>query len=173
MTVDRASLGSPAVRRLSQNRNDSLGDVLERVLDKGVVIVGDVVVSVLDVELLTLKLRLFIASADTARELGLDWWTADPFYNSKAAARQEHRQEHRHHDRHDGEDEDENRALRSRVAALERALSAGPPAATAADAGVEAGVEAAVEAGEPARPLTGTGQRDRRPDPDRRPARGR
>jgi Gas vesicle protein len=63
---------------------DSLADVLERVLDKGIVIAGDVVVNVLDIELLTLKLRLFISSADTAREMGMDWWTTDPFFNSQA-----------------------------------------------------------------------------------------
>jgi len=65
---------------------DSLADVLERVLDKGIVIAGDVVVNVLDIELLTLKLRLFIASADTAREMGMDWWTTDPFFSSHAHA---------------------------------------------------------------------------------------
>ncbi|SNQ47131.1 Gas vesicle structural protein [Frankia canadensis] len=75
---------SAPLRGWSGTRTDTLADVLERVLDKGVVIVGDVVVSVLDVELLTLKLRLFIASADTAREMGLDWWTTDPFYSSRA-----------------------------------------------------------------------------------------
>jgi hypothetical protein len=63
---------------------ESLADVLERVLDKGVVVVGDIAVSVLDIELLTLKVRLLIASADTARELGIDWWVSDPFFNSDA-----------------------------------------------------------------------------------------
>lgn len=58
----------------------TLADVLERVLDKGVVIVGDITVSVLDVELLSLKLRLFVSSAQTAREMGMDWWTRDPFF---------------------------------------------------------------------------------------------
>ena len=64
----------------------NLADILERVLDKGIVIAGDVVVNVLDIELLTLKLRLFIASADTAREMGMDWWTTDPFFSSHAHA---------------------------------------------------------------------------------------
>ena len=63
---------------------DSLADVLERVLDKGVVIAGDIVVNVLDIELLSLKLRLFIASAQTAKEMGMDWWTHDPFFSSQA-----------------------------------------------------------------------------------------
>ena len=51
--------------------SDSLADILERVLDKGVVIAGDIGVSVVDVELLTLRIRLFIASAQTAREMGM------------------------------------------------------------------------------------------------------
>jgi hypothetical protein len=62
------------------NQSSSLADVLERVLDKGVVIVGDIAVNVVDIELLTLRLRLFIASAQTAREMGMDWWTNDPFF---------------------------------------------------------------------------------------------
>ncbi|OXM60155.1 gas vesicle protein [Amycolatopsis vastitatis] len=65
--------------------SDSLADILERVLDKGVVIAGDIGVSVVDVELLTLRIRLFIASAQTAREMGMDWWTNDPFFSPNAA----------------------------------------------------------------------------------------
>ena len=62
----------------------NLGDILERVLDRGIVIVGDIRVSLLDIELLTIKLRLLIASVDTARELGIDWWQHDPWLSSKA-----------------------------------------------------------------------------------------
>ncbi|MDP9846709.1 gas vesicle protein [Streptosporangium lutulentum] len=61
----------------------SLGDILERVLDRGVVIAGDIRVNLLDIELLTIKLRLVIASVDTARELGIDWWEHDPWLTSK------------------------------------------------------------------------------------------
>jgi hypothetical protein len=57
----------------------SLADVLERVLDKGIVIVGDIQVRLLDIELLTIKLRLLVASVDKAREMGIDWWESDPF----------------------------------------------------------------------------------------------
>jgi hypothetical protein len=57
---------------------DSLADILERVLDKGVVIAGDVSVSLVGVELLTIKLRLLVASVDKARELGINWWEHDP-----------------------------------------------------------------------------------------------
>ncbi len=54
-------------------------DVLERVLDKGIVIAGDIQINLLDIELLTVRLRLLIASADKAREMGIDWWEGDPF----------------------------------------------------------------------------------------------
>jgi hypothetical protein len=72
-------IGSGALGR----QPDSLADVLERVLDKGVVIAGDIVVNILDIELLTLKLRLFVSSAETAREMGMDWWSRDPFFSGR------------------------------------------------------------------------------------------
>jgi gas vesicle protein GvpA/GvpJ/GvpM family len=59
-----------------------LADVLERVLDKGIVIAGDIQINLLDIELLTVKLRLLVASADKAREMGIDWWENDPFLSS-------------------------------------------------------------------------------------------
>jgi Gas vesicle protein len=62
----------------------NLGDILERVLDRGLVIAGDIRVSLLDIELLTLKLRLVIASVDTARQIGIDWWEHDPWLTSRA-----------------------------------------------------------------------------------------
>jgi hypothetical protein len=62
----------------------NLGDILERVLDRGIVIVGDIRVSLLDIELLTLKLRLVVASVETARQMGIDWWEHDPWLTSKA-----------------------------------------------------------------------------------------
>jgi len=61
-----------------------LADVLERVLDKGIVIAGDIRINLLDIELLTVKLRLLIASADKAREMGIDWWEGDPFLSGRA-----------------------------------------------------------------------------------------
>ena len=63
----------------------NLGDILERVLDKGIVIAGDIQVNLLDIELLTIKLRLLIASVDTARELGIDWWEHDPWLPRRPA----------------------------------------------------------------------------------------
>jgi Gas vesicle protein len=56
-----------------------LADVLERVLDKGIVIAGDIRISLLEIELLTVRIRLLIASADKAKEMGIDWWQGDPF----------------------------------------------------------------------------------------------
>jgi Gas vesicle protein len=60
-------------------RSDSLADVLERVLDKGIVIAGDIQIRLLDIELLTIKLRLLVASVDKAREMGINWWERDEF----------------------------------------------------------------------------------------------
>ncbi len=53
----------------------TLADVLERVLDKGLVIAGDIKVKLLDIELLTIQVRLVVASVEKAREIGIDWWT--------------------------------------------------------------------------------------------------
>src|SRR5215213_10142120 len=55
----------------------NLADILERVLDKGIVIAGDIQINLLEVELLTIKLRLLIASVDRAREMGINWWESD------------------------------------------------------------------------------------------------
>ncbi|OIJ93644.1 gas vesicle protein [Streptomyces colonosanans] len=62
----------------------NLADILERVLDKGVVIAGDIRIDLLDIELLTIKLRLIIASVDKAKEMGIDWWEDDPALSSRA-----------------------------------------------------------------------------------------
>jgi Gas vesicle protein len=81
----------------------NLADVLERVLDKGVVIAGDIQVNLLDIELLTIKLRLVVASVDTARRMGINWWETDPMLAG-------------------GERQDDTKALRQRVQRLEREL---------------------------------------------------
>ena len=65
----------------------NLGDILERVLDKGLVIAGDIQVNLLDIELLTIKLRLVICSLDTAREVGINWWENDPWLSAEAGRR--------------------------------------------------------------------------------------
>src|SRR5262249_9525182 len=76
--------------------------ILERVLDRGLVITGDIRVSLLDIELLTIKLRLLIASVDTARSIGINWWENDPWLTTKQDDLRE-----------------ENRLLRERLDALE------------------------------------------------------
>ncbi|RPF29888.1 gas vesicle protein GvpA/GvpJ/GvpM family [Streptomyces sp. Ag109_G2-6] len=61
----------------------SLADILERVLDKGIVIAGDIRINLLDIELLTIKLRILIASVDKAKEMGIDWWEHDASLSSR------------------------------------------------------------------------------------------
>ena len=92
-TTARTGGGGPA----------QLPDVLERVLDKGIVIVGDIRINLLDIELLTIKLRLIVAGVDTARRMGIDWWERDPWLAGR-------------------EDEEDERSIRGRVARLERQL---------------------------------------------------
>jgi len=64
----------------------SLADLLERVLDKGIVIAGDIKIKLCDIELLTIQIRLMVASVDKAKEMGLDWWTQNPQFSSRAHA---------------------------------------------------------------------------------------
>ncbi|MFQ3679348.1 MAG: gas vesicle protein [Pseudanabaenaceae cyanobacterium] len=68
----------------TSTNSSSLADILERVLDKGVVIAGDVTVSVGSVELLSIRIRLLIASVDKAKEIGINWWESDPHLSSRA-----------------------------------------------------------------------------------------
>ena len=77
--LDRTAGNLPGAQHPAQ-----LADVLERVLDKGIVIAGDIQINLLDIELLTVKLRLLIASADKAKEMGIDWWQNDPFLSSSS-----------------------------------------------------------------------------------------
>ena len=80
----------------------SLADILERILDKGIIIAGDIRVNLLDIELLTIKLRLLIVSVDKAAEMGIDWWRHDPMLTVRERGMEE-----------------ENRALKERIAQLE------------------------------------------------------
>ncbi|MEW5914221.1 MAG: gas vesicle protein [Thermodesulfobacteriota bacterium] len=61
----------------------NLADLLERVLDKGVVIAGDIKIKLVEVELLTLQIRLVVCSVDKAREMGIDWWVNDPAFKAQ------------------------------------------------------------------------------------------
>lgn len=65
-------------------QSTNLADILERVLDKGIVIAGDIQIKLADVELLTIKIRLLIASVDKAQQIGINWWETDSFLSSKA-----------------------------------------------------------------------------------------
>ncbi len=111
--MSQGSLGggqSPALSTgsLGGPQPANLGDILERVLDKGIVIAGDIKVNLLDIELLTIKLRLVIASLDTANQVGINWWKSDPWLSADAANGSKRRELER-----------ENRELRDRVEALE------------------------------------------------------
>jgi hypothetical protein len=66
----------------------TLADVLERILDKGLVIAGDIKIKIVDIELLTIQIRLLVCSVDKAREMGIDWWTTSPYLNAKLAQEQ-------------------------------------------------------------------------------------
>ncbi|MGJ7417217.1 gas vesicle protein [Streptomyces cinereoruber] len=83
----------------------NLADILERVLDKGIVIAGDIRINLLDIELLTIKLRILVASVDKAKEMGIDWWEHDPSLSSKHTG---------------GPLAEENRRLRAELEALRR-----------------------------------------------------
>ena len=61
-----------------------LADILERVLDKGIVIAGDIKIQIADIDLLTIKIRLLVCSVDKAMEMGINWWEDDAFLSSKA-----------------------------------------------------------------------------------------
>ncbi|MFF0425408.1 gas vesicle protein [Streptomyces sp. NPDC004520] len=84
----------------------TLADILERVLDKGIVIAGDIRINLLDIELLTIKLRILVASVDKAKEMGIDWWEHDPSLSSRHS---------------DDPLAEENRRLRAELEELRRA----------------------------------------------------
>jgi len=85
----------------------NLADILERVLDKGIVIAGDIKIQLCDVDLLNIKIRLLIASVDKAMEMGISWWQQDSYLSSKAR---------------EAEIEKENVALKRRLERLEAKL---------------------------------------------------
>ena len=93
MTVDR--------RALSDQHSATLVDLLDRVLDKGLVVAGDVSISLANVELLTIRVRLLVCSIDKAEQIGLNWWR----YESRLS-----------------QPDGEVQRLRARVAELEKQL---------------------------------------------------
>lgn len=110
------SLPSRSAPPYEPSSSANLADILERVLDKGIVIAGDIQINLLDIELLTIKLRLLIASVDKAKEMGIDWWEHDSSLSSRA-------------DRTTARLEEENQRLRDQIETL-RADAALPPADT-------------------------------------------
>ncbi|MEO8579307.1 MAG: gas vesicle protein [Gemmatimonadales bacterium] len=71
---------------VSPSRSYGLVDVLDRVLDKGLVVVGDIKINLANVELLTIQIRLLICSIDKAEQIGMDWWRTDPRLSTHARA---------------------------------------------------------------------------------------
>ena len=100
----------------------NLADILERVLDKGIIIAGDIRIDLLDIELLTIKLRLIVASVERAEEMGIDWWRDDPSLSSQARRRETAREKENAAVGGNGHDQlgEENERLRERIAELER-----------------------------------------------------
>lgn len=119
MSTEPQRLGSAGLPQMSTRADlrpreagpANLADILERVLDKGVVIAGDIQINLLDIELLTIKLRLLIASVDRAREMGINWWESDPSLSGDAR-----------------ELEQENQELRDRLDRVEQLLQRALPA---------------------------------------------
>jgi hypothetical protein len=101
---------------LSPTRSQGLVDVLDRILDKGLVIAGDIRVNLANVELLTIRVRLLVCSIDKAEQIGLTWWKTDPMLAGEHTATQEVQRE--------------NEALRARLRRVEEQLERlGPGAA--------------------------------------------
>lgn len=93
--------------------SSTLADVLERILDKGMVIAGDIKINLVDIELLTIQIRLLICSVDKAKEMGIDWWTTNPYLKPAA-----------------GVEKSQVEQLTARIAQLEKTLQAAPPLTT-------------------------------------------
>jgi hypothetical protein len=68
---------------INSTNGTTLADLLERILDKGIVIAGDIKVKIVDIELLTIQIRLVICSVDKAKEIGIDWWADNPAFSSR------------------------------------------------------------------------------------------
>jgi hypothetical protein len=95
-------MASPKMAHAIEATN--LADILERVLDKGIVIAGDIKIQLADIDLLNIKIRLLIASVDKAMEMGINWWQQDSYLSTKAR---------------EAEIEKENTVLKKRLERLE------------------------------------------------------
>jgi hypothetical protein len=98
---------------MTSTQGSSLADILERVLDKGLVIAGDITISLADVDLLKIRVRLLIASVDKAEEIGINWWRSDPSYGIDAIRQREEMAQLRQ----------ENELLRQHLMDLEQRLT--------------------------------------------------
>lgn len=74
----------PERYELGPHRSQGLVDVLDRILDKGLVVAGDIKINLANVELLTIQIRLLVCSIDKAEQIGMNWWRTDPHYASPA-----------------------------------------------------------------------------------------
>jgi hypothetical protein len=136
MALDPSPRGGPyearqsGAQRMEVQRGGgpaNLADILERVLDKGIVIAGDIQINLLDIELLTIKLRLLVASVERAQEMGINWWESDPSLSSHAK-----------------ELEEENEDLKARLERLEERIGL-PPAEPGEEVVVETRTREVVE----------------------------
>lgn len=100
-------MATPKMMHATEATN--LADILERVLDKGIVIAGDIKIQLADVDLLNIKIRLLVASVDKAMEMGINWWQQDAYLSTKAK---------------ETEIEKENVALKKRLDRLEEKIKA-------------------------------------------------
>src|SRR5688572_27784085 len=96
----------PSDYPLDQRRSTGLVDVLDRVLDKGLLVAGDIRISLAEVELLTIRIRLIVCSIDKAQEIGMDWWKHDHHFSPGSQRLSA-----------------ENESLKRQVRALERRLA--------------------------------------------------
>lgn len=87
-------------------QSTGLADILERILDKGIVIAGDIRIQIADIDLLNIKIRLMVASVERAKEMGIDWWESDSYLSSKVK-----------------ELEEENKQLNEKLNALTKAVA--------------------------------------------------
>jgi len=96
-------------KMMHANEATNLADILERVLDKGIVIAGDIRIQLADIDLLNIKIRLLVASVDKAMQMGINWWQQDSYLSSKAK---------------ETETEKENAVLKKRLDRLEAKIKA-------------------------------------------------
>jgi hypothetical protein len=80
----------------TSTQGSTLADILERVLDKGIVIAGDISISIASTELIHIRIRLLISSVDKAKEMGINWWESDPYLSTKAQRLVEENQQLQH-----------------------------------------------------------------------------